>query len=300
VPLVSNLKVHDYQFEVAVPAGKWRWTTRLDVSKSNPEYSIRDIVSPYGLLRDSIPLPGSVVQAMAESITELQANFSPHILVGPPSSLTFTVTEGQGYSLSQGVLLTNDGVYGSILGVTITTSASYVRATPANIGNLALNESGQFDVDVNSAALLAVDSPYNEMLTIQDPGATNSPQMVPVTIVVLPKATIGCSVLQLTFTVVRPLVGSFPSIPTQTFNVQNLGVSGSVLEYQVNKLTGLSDWLTGISPSSGQLNSGGHDPITVTVQPPNNMTQGTYTETLRVAGYSTNNYVDVEIQLIIT
>lgn len=300
MPLASNLKFHDYQFEVAVPAGKWKWTTRLDVSQSNPVYTIRDILSPYGLLRDSIPLPGNVVQAMAESIAELQANFSPHILMGPPTSLTFTVDEGRGYSSSQSVTLTNDGVYGSILGVTITSSASYVRAAPANIGNLAINESGTFDVDVNSTSLLAVDSPYSETLTIQDPGATNSPQTFPVTIVVRPKAQVGCTPTLLTFTVVKPLVGGFPSIPTQTFTVQNLGPSGSVLEYQVNKLTGLSDWLTGLVPSSGDLTSGGSETVTVTVQPPNNMTQGTYSETLRVAGYSTNNYVDVEIRLIIT
>jgi len=300
VPLASNLRQQDYQFELSVPVGKWRWTTRLDVSGSNPTYSVRDIVSPYGLLRDSIPLPGTVVQAMADSIAELQANFSPHILVGPPTSLTFTVDEGRGFSASQSVIVTNDGVYGSILGVTVTSSASYVRPVPANIGNLSINESGEFDVDANSTTLLASDSPYNETLTIQDPGATNSPQVLPITIIVRPKSTIFCTPLLLTFTVVKPLVGDFPSIPTQQFTVQNTGLSGSILEYEVNKLTGLSDWLTGITPSSGQLNSGEDDPVTITVQPLSNLLQGTYTETLRVAGYSSNSYVDVEIRLVIT
>jgi len=300
VPLASNLKTHDYQFEYAVPAGKWKWTTRLDVSQSNPIYTIRDIISPYGLLRDSIPLPGVVVSAMAESIVELKANFSPHILVGPPTSLTFVVDEGRGYSPSQGVILTNDGVYGSILGVTITSSAAYVRPVPANIGNLAINESGQFDVDVSSTTLLALSSPYNETLTVQDPGATNSPQVIPVTITVRPKATVATSIGLLTFTVVKPLIGSFPAIPTQAFSVQNLGPVGSILDFDVNKLTGLSDWLIGITPSIGQLASGGSQVTTLTVDPPDNLTQGVYTETLRVSGYSTNTYVDVEIQLVIT
>lgn len=300
MPLASNLKFHDYQFEYAVPTGKWKWTTRLDVSQSNPVYTVRDIISPYGLLRDSIPLPGVVVTAMAESIVELTANFSPHILVGPPTNLSFTVVEGRGFSPSQGVILTNDGVYGSVLGMAITSSASYLRPVPANIGNLAINESGQFDADVNSLTLLASSSPYNETLTVQDPGATNSPQVIPVVIIVLPKATLAVSLSLVTFTVVKPLVGSFPAIATQTFSVQNLGPVGSVLDYEVNKLTGLSDWLTGISPSIGQLNSGGSQVTTLTVVPPDNLTQGTYTETLRVAGYSTNNYVDVEIQLVIT
>lgn len=300
MPLVSNLQRQDYQFEHSLPEGKWRWTTRLDVSKSNPEYSIRDIVSPFGLLRDSIPLPGAVVEAMAESIEELQANFSPNILVGPPTSLSFEVDEGRGFSASQSVIITNDGVYGSILGVTITSSASYVRSVPANIGNLSINESGQFDVDVDSTDLLAVNSPYNESLTIQDPGATNSPQAVPVVIVVRPKAEITCTPLLLTFTVTKPLVGDFPAIAPQTFSVQNTGPATSVLEYTVSQLTGLASWLTGIVPSSGTLASGASENVEVTVAPPSNLLQGTYTETLRVAGFSSNSQVDVEIQLVVS
>jgi hypothetical protein len=300
VPLVNNLQVHDYQFEFPLPAGKWRWTTRLDVSGSNPSYSIRDIKSPYGLLRDSIPLPGDVVQAMAESIDDLKANFSPHMLIGPPSSLTFEVDEGRGYSLPQGILLTNDGVYGSILGVSITSSAPYLRSVPGNIGNLAVNETGQFDVDVNSATLLADDSPYSDVLTIQDPGATNSPQTVPITIIVRPKPTVATSIALLIFTVVKPLTGSFPPVPDQTFSVQNSGPLGSVLDFDVNKLTGLSDWLTGILPATGILDSGDNQSISVSVSPADGLSKGTYTETLRIGGFSTNSYVDVEVRLVIT
>jgi hypothetical protein len=300
VPLVNNLQVHDYQFEYAVAAGKWRWTTRLDVSGSNPVYSVRDIKSPYGLLRDSIPIPGTVVQAMSESIDELKANFSPSMLVGPPTSITFEVDEGRGFSEAQSVLLTNVGVYGSILGVSITSSAPYLRSVPANIGNLAVNESGQFDVDVSSTSLLAADSPYSEVITIQDPGATNSPQTVPITIIVRPKPTISASPLLLTFTVVKPLSGAFPSIPSQIFTIQNTGLAGSVLDFDVNKLTGLSDWLTGITPVTGQLNSSDTQPISVTCAPADSLSRGTYTETLRVGGFSTNSYLDVEIVLVVT
>lgn len=300
MPLVNNLQVHDYQFEFAIAAGKWRWTTRLDVSGSNPVYSIRDIKSPYGLLRDSIPIPGDVVQAMSESIDELKANFSPSILVGPPSSLVFEVDEGRGYSEPQSIILTNAGVYGSILGCSITTSAPYLRSVPGNVGNLAVNETGQFDVDVSSASLLASESPYNETITVQDPGAVNSPQVVPVTIIVRPKPTISAAPLLLTFTAVKPLTGSFDPVPPQNFTIQNTGLSGSILDFDVNKLTGLSDWLTGITPVTGQLPSGGTQPISVTVSPADSLSRGTYTETLRVGGFSTNSYVDVEIVLVIT
>lgn len=301
MPLVQNLKYHDYQFEYAVSAGKWRWTTRLDVSQSSPAYSIRDVISPYGLLRDSIPIPGPVVQAMSSSIDELKSNFTPSILIGPPSSLTFHVTEGQGYSPSQTALVTNDGVYGSILDASLTTSAAYVRVTPTTIGNLAINESGESTVEVDSTSLLAADSPYNETVIVQDPTAPNSPQTVPITINVSPKATIDTSSVLLTFNVTRPLSGSYPPVPTQTFSVENSGPVGSVLDYDIRPLTGLcAGWLRGVLPASGTLDSGESQLETVTVQPPDNLLWGTYSEKLRVSGYSTNSYLDVEIRLVIT
>lgn len=301
MPLVQNLKTHDYQFEYAVPAGKWRWTTRLDVSQSSPTYFIRDIISPYGLLRDSIPLPGVVVQAMSESIDELRSNFIPTILVGPPTQLIFEVDEGRGFSFPQTVLITNAGVYGSILSASMTTSASYVRVTPTTVGNLAVNESGEVTVEVNSTNLLASDSPYLESVIVQDPASTNSPQGVPVQINVRPRATISTTPAVVEFRVVRPLDGVFPTVSPQTFLLQNTGTTGSVLEYDIRALTGLcSNWLRSWLPASGVITSGQSQAITVTVQPPNNMLQGIYSEKLRVAGYSSNSFLDVEIRLVIS
>jgi len=301
VPLVQNLRFHDYQFEYSVPAGNWLWTTRVDVSQSVPSYQVRDIKSPYGLLRDSIPIPGGVVQAMADSIAELKSNFAPSILVGPPSILTFEVDEGRGYSPSQTVLLTNSGVYGSILSASFTSSASFVKVNPSSVGGLAVNESGDFMVEVDSTGLLASDSPYAETVVIQDPTATNNPQTVPVVINVRPKAVISSSPILLVFEVVRPLSGPFPQIPTQNFIVENSGPVGSVLEYDIRALTGLcGGWLRSWLPAEGTLQSGESETITVSVQPQDGSLQGTYSEKLRVIGYSSNNYVDVEIRLVIT
>jgi hypothetical protein len=301
MPLVQNLKFHDYQFEVPVSSGKWRWTTRLDVSQSSPAYSIRDIISPYGLLRDSIPIPGNVVQSMSDSIQELRSNFAPNILIGPPTQLIFEIDEGRGFSVPQSVLVTNNGVYGSILGVSLTTSASYIRVSPSTVGNLSINESGEFAVEADSKDLVAIDSPYHETITIQDPTSTNNPQTIPVTINVRPKSTIALVPIVLTFSVVRPLDGVFPYIPPQTFVVQNIGLSGSVLEYDIRALTGLcNNWLRSWLPASGVLSSGQSQIVTVTVQPPNNLLQGLYSEKLRVSGYSSNCYLDIEIRLVIT
>lgn len=297
----ANIRFQDYQFQYQVTTGTWRWTTRLDVSGASPLYEVRDITSPYGLLRDSIAIPGEVIEAMKSSIDEIQANFPPSILVGPPASLTFEVDEGRGFSTPQAVVLTNDGVFGSLLGATLSTSASYVTTSPANVGNLASNESGSFEVAVNSTDLLNLNSPYNETVTVQDANAGNSPQTLSVTITVRPKATIDLSPTQLGFSVAAPLTGPFPPIPSQQFTIENTGPAGSVLDYQIQRLTGLSnDWLSSFAPVTGTLNSGDQDVIGVSVAPIESLTAGTYQETLRVSGYSTNSYVDILIQLVIS
>jgi hypothetical protein len=297
----ANLRFQDYQFQVQIPTGVWRWTTRMDVSGSFPFFQVRDICSPYGVLRDSIPLPGDVVVAMKESIDQIKENFPPRIFVGPPQSLTFEVDEGRGFSDLQNVILTNDGVFGSILGASLTTSAEYVTVSPANVGNLAANSSGSFDVSVDSTSLLASHGPYSESVTIQDPNASNTPQPLPVTIHVRPKATILALPTPLIFSVTKPSVGPFPIIPPQQLVVQNTGPSGSVLDFQIQKLTSTSGrWLSGFAPVSGTLASGAVETINIHVAPCEGILSGTYEETLRVMGYSTNRYVDVLVRLVVT
>ena len=271
----------------------------MDVSGSSPTYRVEGIISPYGILRDSIPIPGEIIEAMADSITELQTQFPPDIFIGPPSSLVFEVDEGRGFSIPQGVILTNTGVFGSLLGSTLTSSASYMTVTPAQIGNLASQESGNFEVAVDSTSLVALNSPYGEVVTIQDPNATNNPQVLPVSIVVRPKSEITVVPVSLSFSAVKPITGNFPAVPTQTFTIQNTGPAGSVLNWQVQKV-GCAAWLSGFAPVSGDLSSGDTETITVSVAPPQNTFPGTHTETLRVSGYSENQFVDVLITLTVT
>lgn len=297
----ANIQSQDFRFQLALASGLWRWTTRMDVSGLGPTFQVRDIITPFGILRDTIPLPGDVVQAMSASIDQLKANFAPRILVGPPSSLTFTVDEGRGFSLPQSVVLTNSGVYGSLLDVTLVGSAAYVSVSPPEVGNLASNETGSVNVSVDSTTLLSADSPYSEQVTIQDPDAANTPQLLPITINVRPKATISTDVDHLNFTVVRPLTGPFPSIPTQQFTITNTGPGTSLLDYEIQRLTGLSgDWLASFTPVNASLGSSASQATTVTITPIEGLAVGVYQETLRVSGYSTNSFVDVLIQLTIT
>lgn len=297
----ANLRFFDTQFQHQTSTGVWRWTTRVDMTGSAPVYQVRDIIAPFGVLRDSIPIPGPVVLAMADSIEQLQANFPPTILIGPPSSLTFIVDEGRGFSTPQAVPLTNNGVFGSLLNAVLSTSAPYVTVTPANVGNLASNEVGSFDVAVDSTTLVAASSPYNVTVTATDATATNNPRTLPVTITVRPKATILATPTTLNFAVTAPISGAYPAVPSQTFSLQNSGPAGSVLGYQVQKLTNLSGtWLPSFSPVTGSLNSAASQNITVNVAPATGLARGTYTETLRISGYSTNSFVDVLVQLVIS
>ena len=295
----SNLASQDYQFQVQTPQGIWRWTTRVDLSLANPVYFVRDIITPYGLLRDSVPLPGMVVQEMANSIALLQQQFAPNILIAP-TTLSFTVDEGRGVSSAQSVQVTNNGVFGSLLGVSLTTSTPYISTSAPSLGGLASNVVGTFTVMVDSTSLVAFNSPYAGTLTLQDPSALNTPQTIAVAIVVRPRALITNSVTALNFAATRPLSGPFPSVPAQTFTVTNSGPTGSVLDYQIERLCGDSPWLASFNPPTGSLASGVSQMTSVIVQPPDGMMTGTYTDTLRVSGYSQNFYQDVVVTLVIS
>lgn len=297
----ANISAQDVGFSVTVNGRVWRWKTRMDVSGAAPTFQIIDIFTPFGALRDSVPLPGAVVQGMSESIESLMANFRPTILVGPPTSLTFSVDEGRGYADGQTVPVTNSGTYGSLLTATLSTSAPYIHVSPEVVGNLATNVSGSFEVLVDSTDLLASSSPYTGSVTIQDNTATNTPRTLPITVVVRPKAVIATNIPIVTFEVSRPVSGPFPSVPSEQFIVQNTGASGSVLDFQVVRLTGLSqNWLASFTPVYGTLNSSGQQTVSVYVAPAEGLLPGTYEETLRISGYSFNDYVDVLVQLVIT
>ncbi len=297
----ASISSQDVGFSVNSGGRTWRWKTRMDVSGASPTFQVIDILSPWGPLRDSIPLPGDVVQGMSDSIVSLKANFKPMILVGPPTSLTFSVDEGRGYSEPQNASVTNVGVYGSLLSTNLVVSAPYIHVTPSVVPHLASNQDGVFQVSIDSTDLLTSSSPYSGTVSLQDPTSLNSPQTLPLTIIVRPKAVITVSPATVIFSATRPLTGPYPTIATQQFTVQNAGGTGSVLDYQIERLTGLSqNWLAGFTPMTGLLNASSTANITVTVVPVEGLMPGTYEETLRISGYSFNDYADVLIRLVIT
>lgn len=299
MPLASNLQRQDYQYKYQTLQGVWRWVTRLDLSQTVPVYEVRDILSPYGLLRDSIPIPGDIILAMQQSIDELSQAFAPSMYLSA-SSLSFIVDEGRGFSEAQQVQLSNDGVYGSLLSAQFITTDAYLRVSPSTLGALSFNEGGVVDVTVDSTSLVAAGSPYTASITVQDPRATNNPLTIAVDVTVRPKAHVDVAPTSLTFTVTKPLTGPFPAIPSQTFILSNTGPAGSVLDYIIQRLTGCCNWLIDISPYTGQVAGGGSQNVVVTVAPPESLLVGTYQETLRISGYSDNSYADVLVTLEVT
>lgn len=297
----ANISSQTVGFSSTVSGRVWRWGTRMDVSGASPTFQIVDIFTPMGPLRDTIPIPGDIIRAMADSVTSLLANFKPTILVGPPSSLVFSVDEGRGFSISQTVSLTNSGVYGSLLAGVLTPSAPWIKVSPTVVGSLASNQTGSFEVMVDSTDLLASSSPYSATVSIQDATATNNPRTLPITINVRPKAVISASPLTVTFDVARPLSGPFPAVPSEPFVVENTGPANSVLDFQIVRLTGLSqNWLSSFSPVYGTLTSGQQQTINVYLAPAEGLMPSTYTETLRISGYSVNEHIDVLIKMVIT
>lgn len=298
--MAFQVSAQDFQYKQFSVGGLWRWTVRAVLEGSGvPRYEVRDILSPYGTLRDSIPIPGDIITAMAGAIASAMAAAAPHILASP-LSLTFTVDEGRGVTDPLVLLVTNDGPLGSLLKATLATSAAYLTASPATSPAVPSGGSASISVRVNSTALLASSSPYSGTVTVQDATASNNPVVIPVTIVVRPKAHINLVPTTLLFTVARPLSGPFPAVPSQGFTIQNTGLPASVLEYLVQKLTGCSPWLTSYTPFQGTLPGGNSQLVTVVVAPPPTTLPGTYTEILRVSGYSDNNPQDVTVTLIVT
>ena len=301
LPLVASLRNQDCQFEERTAAGVWRWTTRMDVSGASPTYTIHSIITPWGLFRDSLPIPGDIMLKMASSITELMNAYSPSIILGPPSTLLFEVDEGWGFTPAQKVLLSNGGTFGSLLNVSLATSAPYLVANPPNVGGIAMSSTGSFEVTVDSTDLKAINSPIAGTVIIQDPRANNTPQVLPVAIVVRPKAIIDLSAALLEFHVVAPLSGQdYPVIPIQGFQLRNTGPGTSVLDYQIQRLTGCSPWLAAFSPPVGTVSGLLQQFITVLVQPPCNTGRGTFEETLRVSGYSENLHEDILVRLVVS
>jgi hypothetical protein len=234
---------------------------------------------------------------MSASVTEVLNAYPPRIALAP-ATLTFVVDEGRGFSWAQQIQLSNNGVLGSLLDAVVSTTDPYVTIAPASLKGLAAGVAGHFLVSVDSTHLNVVSSPYTATVYVGSATASNSPQVVDVSVEVRPKAVIAL-VPEVRFSAILPFDGVFDLIPPQVFSAANAGPATSVLEYQIRKLFGLSSWLTDVEPIYGVLAGGQSDWVRVKASA-QGLAPGVYREILRISGYSLNMFTDVPVTLTVS
>ena len=288
-------------FNVSSVGGTWSWTVLANnVQGLGQQYQVVDVMTPYGKFTDVVvPLPGDVVTAMADSISQLQEQLAPRVLLlsGTPSSYSATVTEGDTALSLATVPFVNAGAFGSFLTVTATPDSPWLTAAPPKVSGLGKNQSGQTSIGVLPALMLATASPYVGHVLLQDNNSDELPITVNVT--VLPRSQIGVSApaVSLSYAIQSGISGG-----AQQSIVSNAGPLGSVLNFTAAKIQNSSPWLAFTPSSDGPLASGDTSIITFSLVPANLPTiPGTYTETVAIASRTASNSPqNITVTLVVT
>jgi len=199
------------------------------------------------------------------------------------SSMSFSATTGGGPPPAQMLTV---GSTGGALSFTATTSTPGATPTWLMISSNSGTTPATLTVSVNTAGLAA--NTYNGSITIASPTASNSPQVVNVSLTVssAPVLILSLSALNFTF----QTGGAAP--PTQSVS---LGSSGEALTFSVAATNSGGAWLSA-TPSSGTT------PATLTVSvSPAGLTPGVYNGTITVtASGASNGPQSVSVTLNVT
>ncbi|HEY8098933.1 MAG TPA: hypothetical protein VIE65_22955, partial [Methylobacter sp.] len=259
------------------------------------------IETPYGPLTTvMIPIPGDVIQAMADSLSQVQQQLSPMLsLISPsPASFTVTITEGDPDTKIGTITVQNAGAFGSIMSAYATPGVSWLKTQPSVANGLGKNDQANFDIIISSSILLNSASPYSGIVVVQD--NKNPPTIIPITVnvIVLPRPVVVVSptTVTLSYTLCTSTVG-----PSQLVNVINGGPAGSTMNFVATKING-SAWLSVFPASGSNIASGGTFPITLSVVRAGvPLLPGTYTDIVRVASpNASNGYIDIPVQLVVS
>jgi hypothetical protein len=146
-------------------------------------------------------------------------------------NLTFQAEEGGANPADQVVQLTNAG--GGMLDWTCAASEGWLNVTP-NSGTTT-TETDTLTVSVDTVGLAAADSPFNGQITVEAPGALNTPRAIDVTLVLNPQQaceTIGGSIDEdTTLTAGCYIVESSLNVTGATLTIQ----PGTILRFQQGK-----------------------------------------------------------------
>lgn len=109
---------------------------------------------------------------------------SAPVMVVNPDKLVFTINQGQGPTLEQLLLVTNQG--GGILNQSMSDNAQWIVLQPAPGTSTTQTCSACVNIDATGMAT----GQYTGIITLTDDGALNSPIYVPVYLTILPGANI--------------------------------------------------------------------------------------------------------------
>jgi len=302
--MTTNVSGGCFKFDTESTGGTWAWTVRSNNLQGLGQlYEVIDITTPWGPFTIAeIPLPGDVVTAMADSLTQVQDQLAPLLALVNPTVTTFNITivESDPNEEIGTVAIMNAGAFGSFMTATATPDSAWLEVTPSSVSGLGRNEQANFNISLLTATLLNSGSPYNGKVTIQDNRVPPTSVEISVIATVLPRPEITATPTSISLTYI-----SSTGVPggAQQFTVENSGPAGSTLEYTVAKLYNTSDWMDFTPSSGGPLTSGQSAIVTVSVDSTNasSLTPGSYSDTLRISSTrASNSPVDVLVNLTVT
>jgi hypothetical protein len=287
----------NFRFSTPSVGGDWFWSVDAsNIINDGQLIQVKDIQTPFGPLSVSnIPIPSSVILAMADSLTQFQQQLAPVLRLLTPATYSFTVTESAAAMDAAAMQFQNVGAFGSFMSVSATPDASWLTASPPSVGGLGKNQTGQSEARILPASMLASSSPYTGHITLQD--SANPPNSVAITfnVIVLPRPTIGLSIPSIGLT-----YHLLTSVGTSAIEViTNVGPALSSMSFSLAKVQNQSQWLSIVPISGGPLGSGNSVSVLFSIVGIHAPTiTGNYSETIRLTAPSaTNSPIDIPVTL---
>jgi len=277
---ISNASVGTLTWAVSTTAG-WLTPNPLSGQQSGTvTLSVNTAGLAAGTYASNIVITGNASNSPQSVPVTLTVSAPPPTIGFTPASLSWTVDEGSAISAKQQLGVTNTG--GGTMMYSAVGDQSWMRISPSS-GFVSSGVYAYNDVSVDATGKTA--GTYSGNIVITGPGATNTPQSVPVTMTVNtapPAPAIAFSPASFTFT--GTAGGANPA--NQTLNVSNSHTG--TLNWTV---TSTAAWLSP-APASGQQS--GTVTLSVSVA---GLAAGTYTTNVEIAGNAANSPQSVPVTL---
>jgi hypothetical protein len=243
------------------------------------------------------PLPGDVVQAMAQSIVSVQGQVKPSMSLISSSVFTLGITEGDPSVDIGTVQIRNDGGFGSYLSASATPDVPWLSVLTPEIQGIEMGGTASFSIALVPDSMLASQSPYVGHVRIQDVNDSSSFITATVNAIVIPRPAISVSTQNISFS------WSYltPASSTQYVTVANSGPGTSNLEFSASKISNVA-WLSVSPVSGGPLAAGEFESVVLSIVSTSVPTVvGSYSETVRISSpNASNSPVDVTVTLTVT